>query len=66
MYLYIIGFLLCFIQFGASVAVMKMFLPVNSRRYSYIIAAGLSQVSEFSFVLSSRARHLTLISREVG
>ncbi|KAF6036325.1 TMCO3 [Bugula neritina] len=52
-------------KFGISFLLMKLSLPKLSRKYSSIIAAGLSQVSEFSFVLSSRARHLQLISREV-
>lgn len=42
-----------------------MFL-CESRSTKYIVAAGLAQVSEFSFVLGSRARRFHLISREVS
>lgn len=38
---------------------------VETKNVRFIIAAGLAQVSEFSFVLGSRARRLGLITREV-
>ena len=57
--------LLCHIlQFVVSVFVLRMFL-CESRSTKFIVAAGLAQVSEFSFVLGSRARRFHLISREV-
>jgi len=59
-------YLLCFIlQFVVSVCVLRMFL-CESRSTKFIVAAGLAQVSEFSFVLGSRARRFHLISREVS
>lgn len=59
-------YLLCFIlQFVVSVFVLRMFL-CESRSTKFIVAAGLAQVSEFSFVLGSRARRFHLISREVS
>lgn len=47
-----------------SVLVLRMFL-CETRSTKFIVAAGLAQVSEFSFVLGSRARRFHLISREV-
>ena len=59
-------YLLCFIlQFVVSVFVLRMFL-CETRSTKFIVAAGLAQVSEFSFVLGSRARRFHLISREVS
>lgn len=52
------------VKFVVSVFVLRMFL-CESRSTKYIVAAGLAQVSEFSFVLGSRARRFHLISREV-
>lgn len=58
-------FLIMFIfQFVVSVFVLRMFL-CETRSTKFIVAAGLAQVSEFSFVLGSRARRFHLISREV-
>ena len=57
--------LLFSLQFVVSVFVLRMFL-CESRSTKYIVAAGLAQVSEFSFVLGSRARRFHLISREVS
>ena len=45
--------------------VLRLFL-CETRNTKYIVAAGLAQVSEFSFVLGSRARRFHLISREVN
>ncbi|KAK2573397.1 Transmembrane and coiled-coil domain-containing protein 3 [Acropora cervicornis] len=53
-----------FIKFVVSVFVLRLFLR-ETRNTKYIVAAGLAQVSEFSFVLGSRARRFHLISREV-
>ena len=53
-----------FLQFIVSVFVLRLFL-CETRNTKYIVAAGLAQVSEFSFVLGSRARRFHLISREV-
>ncbi len=38
----------------------------HCRRKTVIISVSLAQVSEFSFVLSSRARRVGIISREVS
>lgn len=52
------------VKFVVSVFVLRMFL-CETRSTKFIVAAGLAQVSEFSFVLGSRARRFHLISREV-
>lgn len=52
------------IKFVVSVFVLRLFLR-ETRNTKYIVAAGLAQVSEFSFVLGSRSRRFHLISREV-
>ena len=54
------------LQFVISVVVIAVLLPRSPRHIKWLVAAGLAQVSEFSFVLGSRARRLGLISREVG
>ena len=46
--------------------VLRFVLPSQSRKLKWVVSSGLAQVSEFSFVLGSRARHLKIISREVG
>ncbi|XP_048588748.1 transmembrane and coiled-coil domain-containing protein 3 [Nematostella vectensis] len=51
------------IKFFVGVFVLRLFLPQSSNA-KYIVASGLAQVSEFSFVLGSRARRFHLISRE--
>ncbi|KAK3736043.1 hypothetical protein QZH41_012228, partial [Actinostola sp. cb2023] len=51
------------LKFVVGVIVLRLFLP-KSTNNKYIVAAGLAQVSEFSFVLGSRARRFHLISRE--
>ena len=58
------------LKFTVSALVMKGVLPSNNnsnnaQNYKWIISAGLAQISEFSFVLSSRARRLEVINREV-
>ncbi|XP_059541165.1 transmembrane and coiled-coil domain-containing protein 3 isoform X1 [Myotis daubentonii] len=45
--------------------VLSLLLPKTSQYIKWIVAAGLAQVSEFSFVLGSRARRAGIISREV-
>ena len=57
--------LIVLLQFVVSVFVLRLFLR-ETRNTKYIVAAGLAQVSEFSFVLGSRARRFHLISREVN
>lgn len=53
-------------QFVMAVLVLSAILPPGSRHIRWIVSAGLAQVSEFSFVLSSRARRAGIISREVS
>lgn len=53
-------------QFVMAVLVLSVILPPGSRHIRWIVSAGLAQVSEFSFVLSSRARRASIISREVS
>ena len=53
------------VKFTVAAIVMKSVLPQNCQNYKWIISAGLAQISEFSFVLSSRARTLQIINREV-
>ena len=52
------------LQFVVASSVLRL-LMVETKNVRFIIAAGLAQVSEFSFVLGSRARRLGLITREV-
>ena len=52
-------------QFLFSVLILSVLLPHSSSHIKWVVSAGLAQVSEFSFVLCSRARRLGLISREV-
>ncbi|XP_075876090.1 transmembrane and coiled-coil domain-containing protein 3 isoform X2 [Nelusetta ayraudi] len=56
---------LVIMKFIMAVAVLSAILPPASRHICWIVSAGLAQVSEFSFVLSSRARRTGIISREV-
>lgn len=58
--------LLIFSQFMMAVLVLSAILPPGSRYIRWVVSAGLAQVSEFSFVLSSRARRAGIISREVS
>ncbi|XP_032382830.1 transmembrane and coiled-coil domain-containing protein 3 [Etheostoma spectabile] len=56
---------LVIMKFMMAVMVLSAILPPGSRHIRWIVSAGLAQVSEFSFVLSSRARRAGIISREV-
>ncbi|KAE8625726.1 hypothetical protein XENTR_v10006373 [Xenopus tropicalis] len=53
------------LKFVLAVLVLSLILPKNSQYIKWIVSAGLAQVSEFSFVLGSRARRSGIISREV-
>ncbi|XP_023374969.1 transmembrane and coiled-coil domain-containing protein 3 isoform X2 [Otolemur garnettii] len=52
-------------KFVLAVLVLSLILPKSSRYIKWVVSAGLAQVSEFSFVLGSRARRAGIISREV-
>lgn len=52
-------------KFALAVLVLSLILPKSSQHIKWIVSAGLAQVSEFSFVLGSRARRAGIISREV-
>lgn len=54
------------LQFVLAALVLSLLLPKTSQYIKWIVAAGLAQVSEFSFVLGSRARRAGIISREVS
>uniref|UniRef100_A0A8C2XC36 Transmembrane and coiled-coil domains 3 n=1 Tax=Cyclopterus lumpus TaxID=8103 RepID=A0A8C2XC36_CYCLU len=56
---------LVIMKFVMAVVVLSAILPAGSRHIRWIVSAGLAQVSEFSFVLGSRARRTGIISREV-
>ncbi|XP_043995892.1 transmembrane and coiled-coil domain-containing protein 3 [Gambusia affinis] len=56
---------LVIMKFVMAVLVLSIILPPSSRHIRWIVSAGLAQVSEFSFVLGSRARRAGIISREV-
>ncbi|KAF4075061.1 hypothetical protein AMELA_G00230230 [Ameiurus melas] len=53
------------LKFVMAVLVLTAILPLGNRHIRWIVSAGLAQVSEFSFVLGSRARRAGIISREV-
>lgn len=53
-------------QFALAALVLSLLLPTTSQHIKWVVAAGLAQVSEFSFVLGSRARRARIISREVS
>ena len=55
---------LCCLQFVLCVAVLGVFVG-HCSKHTLIISVSLAHVSEFSFVLSSRARRMGIISREV-
>lgn len=55
-----------FSKFVLAVLVLSLILPKTSQYIKWIVSAGLAQVSEFSFVLGSRARRAGIISREVS
>uniref|UniRef100_A0A3Q3L6P9 Transmembrane and coiled-coil domains 3 n=1 Tax=Mastacembelus armatus TaxID=205130 RepID=A0A3Q3L6P9_9TELE len=63
--LYELTILLLLTFFVMAVLVLSVILPPGSRHIRWIVSAGLAQVSEFSFVLGSRARRAGIISREV-
>ncbi|XP_077970291.1 transmembrane and coiled-coil domain-containing protein 3-like [Styela clava] len=48
-----------------ALLVLHFTLPRKQRQMKWLIAGGLAQVSEFAFVLGSRARHLKIVTREV-
>ena len=52
------------LQFVLCVAVLGLFIG-QCRRSTLVVSVSLAHVSEFSFVLSSRARRMGIISREV-
>ncbi|XP_028655898.1 transmembrane and coiled-coil domain-containing protein 3 [Erpetoichthys calabaricus] len=56
---------LVLMKFIIAVLVLSLILPKGSQYIKWIVSAGLAQVSEFSFVLGSRARRAGIISREV-
>uniref|UniRef100_UPI0037E80814 transmembrane and coiled-coil domain-containing protein 3 n=1 Tax=Semicossyphus pulcher TaxID=241346 RepID=UPI0037E80814 len=56
---------LVIMKFFMAVLVLSVILPPGSRHIRWVVSAGLAQVSEFSFVLGSRARRAGIISREV-
>ncbi|CAJ1049868.1 transmembrane and coiled-coil domain-containing protein 3 isoform X3 [Xyrichtys novacula] len=56
---------LVIMKFVMAVLVLSVILPPGSRHIRWVVSAGLAQVSEFSFVLGSRARRAGIISREV-
>uniref|UniRef100_A0A8B9RE24 Transmembrane and coiled-coil domains 3 n=1 Tax=Astyanax mexicanus TaxID=7994 RepID=A0A8B9RE24_ASTMX len=56
---------LVIMKFIMAVLVLSAILPLGSRHIRWLVSAGLAQVSEFSFVLGSRARRAGIISREV-
>ncbi|KAJ8410506.1 hypothetical protein AAFF_G00194100 [Aldrovandia affinis] len=56
---------LVIMKFFMAMLVLSVILPLGSRHIRWIVSAGLAQVSEFSFVLGSRARRAGIISREV-
>jgi len=53
-------------KFLICLLVLRLVLPPQNRKYKWVISSGLAQISEFSFVLGSRARHLKIITREVS
>ncbi|XP_056320102.1 transmembrane and coiled-coil domain-containing protein 3 [Danio aesculapii] len=63
--LLVLTFSLVIMKFMIAVAVLSALLPPGSRHIRWLVSAGLAQVSEFSFVLGSRARRAGIISREV-
>ncbi|XP_073419625.1 transmembrane and coiled-coil domain-containing protein 3 [Dendrobates tinctorius] len=56
---------LVIMKFVLAVLVLSLILPKSCQYIKWIVSAGLAQVSEFSFVLGSRARRSGIISREV-
>ncbi|XP_077987807.1 transmembrane and coiled-coil domain-containing protein 3-like isoform X2 [Glandiceps talaboti] len=58
-------FIVVIVKFVTGVFVLGILLPGGTNHIKWIVASGLAQVSEFSFVLGSRARRLGMLSREV-
>ncbi|XP_063966947.1 transmembrane and coiled-coil domain-containing protein 3-like isoform X1 [Lytechinus pictus] len=58
-------FTVVILKFLTGVFVLGILLPLSNRHIKWVVASGLAQVSEFSFVLGSRARRLGILSREV-
>ncbi|XP_072180265.1 transmembrane and coiled-coil domain-containing protein 3-like [Diadema setosum] len=58
-------FVVVILKFLTGVFVLGILLPLSNRHIKWVVASGLAQVSEFSFVLGSRARRLGILSREV-
>eukprot|EP00057_Strongylocentrotus_purpuratus_P024166 XP_011678640.1 PREDICTED: transmembrane and coiled-coil domain-containing protein 3 [Strongylocentrotus purpuratus] len=58
-------FTVVILKFLTGVFVLGILLPLSTRHIKWVVASGLAQVSEFSFVLGSRARRLGILSREV-
>ncbi|XP_018612917.1 transmembrane and coiled-coil domain-containing protein 3 [Scleropages formosus] len=63
--LMVLTFSLVIMKFLIAMLVLSVILPHEIRHMRWIVSAGLAQVSEFSFVLGSRARRAGIISREV-
>ncbi|XP_067260954.1 transmembrane and coiled-coil domain-containing protein 3 [Chanodichthys erythropterus] len=63
--LLVLTFSLVIMKFIMAVLVLSAILPPGSQHIRWLVSAGLAQVSEFSFVLGSRARRAGIISREV-
>ncbi|KAI0232861.1 Transmembrane and coiled-coil domain-containing protein 3 [Lamellibrachia satsuma] len=53
------------LKYVISVGVLALVIHKSPWQIKWIVSAGLAQVSEFAFVLGSRARRLELVSREV-
>ncbi|MBN3303497.1 TMCO3 protein, partial [Amia calva] len=64
--LLILTFSLVVMKFLIAMLVLTLILPQSSQHIKWLVSAGLAQVSEFSFVLGSRARRSGIISREVS
>ncbi|XP_057188687.1 transmembrane and coiled-coil domain-containing protein 3 isoform X2 [Triplophysa rosa] len=63
--LLVLTFTVVIMKFIMAVLVLSSILPSSSQHIRWVVSAGLAQVSEFSFVLGSRARRTGIISREV-
>ncbi|XP_056595067.1 transmembrane and coiled-coil domain-containing protein 3 [Triplophysa dalaica] len=63
--LLVLTFTVVITKFIIAVLVLSSILPSSSQHIRWVVSAGLAQVSEFSFVLGSRARRTGIISREV-
>lgn len=63
--LLLLTFVVVGVKFVISVIVLRVLLPPKGQHLRWLLSSGLAQISEFCFVLSSRARRLKIISREV-